>query len=142
MTARDERGSMAVLTIGLTLVVFAVAGLAIDGTQAFIARRSLQSAADGAAVAAAAQLDTSIYYRSGGSIVRLNTRRAESAAVRLLARRGIDATVRLRSDEDGIELGLVSEIRTTWLRLVGIEAIPVSATARAEPFPQDVSIRR
>lgn len=142
MKVRDERGSMAVLTIGLTLVVFAVAGLAIDGTQAFIARRSLQSAADGAAVAAAGEIDVTTYYRSGGAIVRLDPRRAESAAARSLALRGIDATVRLRSDENGTELRLVSEVRTTWLRLVGIEAIPVSATSRAEPFPQNVFTRR
>ena len=57
MPMGDERGTVTVLTIGLVMVVVAIAGLAVDGTRVFIERRALQSAADGAAVAAAAQVE-------------------------------------------------------------------------------------
>lgn len=140
MTGSDERGSMTVLAIGIAMVVFAVAGLAVDGTHAFIERRSLQSAADAAVVSAAADLDTSVYYRT--STVRLDVDRAHSTVGRLLARRGIDAEPRLRVDDGSVELMLMDETRTTWLRLVGIESITISASSRAEPFPQDLDTRR
>lgn len=140
MRVRDEDGSMTVMAIGLAMVVFAVAGLAIDGTSAFIERRALQSAADAATVAAAAELDTAAYYRS--SDVRLDAARAQAAVGRLLARRGIDALPRLRIGGRSVELALSGTSRTTWLGLVGIEVIPISASSRAEPFPQDLFTRR
>jgi hypothetical protein len=56
----DERGQIAVLALGLALVVFAIAGLAVDGTRAFLARRSLQNLADAAALAGAGELDTDV----------------------------------------------------------------------------------
>jgi len=42
----DETGQVIVLALGLTLVAFAVAGIAVDGTRVFLARRSLQNLAD------------------------------------------------------------------------------------------------
>jgi hypothetical protein len=110
------------------------------GTRAFIARRSLQSAADAATVSAAAELDISVYYRS--SSIRLDADRAQSTVGRLLTRRGIDVAPRLRVEDGAVEVMLASETPTTWLRLVGIESIPISASSRAEPFPQNLGTRR
>ena len=142
MSRRNEDGYVTVLAIGLTLVVFAVVGLAVDGTRAFIARRSLQNLADGIAVSSAGELNTHMYYRSGGESVVVDPDRAETAAAQMIRNRGLDATVRFVANEQGVEVSLVSEARTSWLRLVGIESIPVSATARAEPFPQRPFPRR
>lgn len=142
MSRRNEDGHVTVLAIGLTLVVFAVVGLAIDGTRAFIARRSLQNLADGIAVSSAGALNTDMYYRSGGESVVVDPVRAETTAAQMLRSRGLHATVRFIADEEGVEVSLVGETKTSWLRLVGIESIPVSATARAEPFPQRPFPRR
>lgn len=142
MNRRNDDGHVTVLAIGLTLVVFAVVGLAVDGTRAFIARRSLQNLADGIAVSSAGELNTEMYYRSGGESVIVDPDRAETAAAQMMRNRGLHATVRFVADEQGVEVSLVSETRTTWLRLVGIESIPMSATARAEPFPQRPFPRR
>lgn len=142
MTRYHEDGHVTVLAIGLTLVVFAVAGLAVDGTRAFIARRSLQNLADGIAVSSAGQLNTDMYYRSGGASVVVDPDRAEKAAAQIMRGRGLQATARFSADEQGVEVSLVGETRTTWLRLVGIESIPVAATSRAEPFPQRPVPRR
>ena len=138
MRHRDESGQLMVLTMGLTLVVFAVAGLAIDGTRAFVLRRSLQNTADSAAVAASAEIDTSVYYSSGGSQVRLDERRAESVAVESLNVRGFAADAELVADEHIVTVVLRSESRTTFLKLVGIDNIPVVVTSSARAFPQAV----
>jgi uncharacterized membrane protein len=53
---RGEHGQTTVLVVGLALVVFAVTGLAVDGTRAFLLRRTLQNVADASAVAAAGEI--------------------------------------------------------------------------------------
>ena len=138
MTAFDEEGQISVFAIGMLLVAFAVAGLAVDGGRALIARRSMQSSADAAVVAAAGEIDPALYYRSGGTRIRLQPDRAEAVATRLLGLRGLDVNARLRSDADRVELRLETETPTTFLRLVGIASIPVAVTSRAEPFVQPV----
>lgn len=138
MTDRDEGGQLMVLTMGLTLVVFAIAGLAIDGTRALIAKRSMQSSADAAVVAAAAEIDRSHYYGSGGSQVRLEPSRAESVATRALAIRGLPVTAELVADQHLVTLVLRSQSPTSFLRLVGIDKIPVAVSSQASAFPQVV----
>lgn len=67
------------------MLVFATSGLAIDGTRAFLYRRTLQSAADAAALAGAGELDATRYYASKGRAVRIDPRAAEEVARRWLA---------------------------------------------------------
>ena len=138
MREQDESGQLMVLTMGLTLVVFAVAGLAIDGTRAFVMKRSLQNAADSAVVAASAEIDTSMYYASGGSQVRLDEQLARSVAIRSLTERGFPADAELVADEHFVTVVLRSESRTTFLKLVGIDNIPVVVTSSARAFTQAV----
>ena len=138
----DERGHVTVLTIGLMMVVLAVTALAVDGTRFFIERRALQSAADAAAVAAATEVDVGLYHRSGGTKIGLDPRRAEIAATRLLGERGIDAAIEVSIEGKQIGIWMSSETETSWLKAVGITAIPVSVQARARPFPQVLPIRR
>ena len=139
MKRGDESGQLMVLTMGLALVVFAVAGLAIDGTSAFLIRRSLQNAADSAAVVGASQIDTSLYYGSGGSQVRLNSGRAEVAAIRSLEERGLRTTTELVAEGNMVTIVLRTGSPTTFLKLVGIDEIPVAVSATARPFSQVVT---
>lgn len=135
MRSDDQSGHMTILTIGLTLVVFSIAGLAVDGTKAFLLRRSLQNAADSAAVSAASSIDARSYYASGGATVELDEARARIVASRVLERRGLGAA-EFSSEGDVVSIVLVGESPTSFLRLVGIENIPVGASASATPFPQ------
>jgi uncharacterized membrane protein len=130
----DQRGQAAVLAIGLSLVTFMVAGLAVDGTRAFIYRRTLQNAADGAALAAASEIDKALYYSSGGRRVVLDGRAARTTAIRLLGRRGLDVRASVVSAPDSVELVIRGRIRTMFLALAGIREVPVAVAARAEPF--------
>jgi Putative Flp pilus-assembly TadE/G-like len=138
----DELGHVTVLTIGLVMVVLAVAALAVDGTRVFIERRTLQTAVDGAAVAAAAEIDTDLYHRSGGAQVALDPKEAEEAIARIIGARGIGAAIHVSIEDRKIAISMSSETETTWLKVVGIDAIPISVQARARPFTQVVPTRR
>lgn len=142
MSTTEESGQMAVFTLGMLLVAFAVAGLAVDGARALVARRALQSSGDAAAVAAAGEIDSDLYYRSGGSRIRLQPHRAESIAREVLALRGLDVATQLHPRADGFDVVLRTEVPTTFLRLVGVGSIPVAVTSSAEPFVQPVPNRR
>jgi uncharacterized membrane protein len=130
---RDESGQTTILVLGLSLLAFAVAGVAIDGTRAFILRRSLQNAADAASVAGAGELDEQAYYHSGGMDIELDAEAAAGTAESYAARRGIPWTSSVETDREGVYVVLRAKSPTTFLRLIGIEAIPVAVESLAEP---------
>ena len=133
MKARSESGQVTVLVLGMALVAFAVGGLAVDGTRAFLLRRTLQHAADGASLAAASELDTTSYYASGGNRIELDLAPARRTAERWLGLRGIDASVAIEVSPDAVNVVLRSEMPTSFLGLVGVDRVPVAASARSEP---------
>ena len=124
---------MTLLVLGLALVSFAVAGLAVDGTRAFLLRRTLQNAADSSALAGAAELDQQVYYESEGRHVVLDPDSAERVALEWLARRGVDATVAVYADTGKVRVALQDDLPTTFLGLVGVLKIPVGVVATAAP---------
>ena len=135
MNPRSESGQVTVLVLGLALVAFAVGGLAVDGTRAFLLRRTLQHAADGASLAAAGELDTTSYYASGGNRIELDLTTARRTAERWLGLRGIDARVAIEVSPDAVGVVLRAEMPTSFLGLVGVDRVPVAASARSEPVP-------
>ncbi|MDQ3646458.1 MAG: Tad domain-containing protein [Actinomycetota bacterium] len=130
----DQRGQTTVLVVGLALLCFAVAGIAVDGTRAFLLRRTLQNAADSSALAGASELDRERYYESGGRVVLLDPELAGSVASSWLARRGIGSNVLLAVDEEAIEVHIRDRLDTTFLNLIGVGTLAVEARARAEPL--------
>lgn len=132
--ASGERGQATVMVLGLALLCFAISGLAVDGTRAFLARRTLQNAADGAAAAGASELDTGAYYRSGGRNVSLDPDAARRVAGRWLAQRGLGVAASVVADDRAVTVTLRDEIPTSWLGLAGIDHIPVAARARSRPL--------
>ncbi|CAN5724527.1 hypothetical protein BH24ACT26_BH24ACT26_19770 [soil metagenome] len=121
------------LVVGLALVAFAVAGVAVDGTRAWLARRTLQNAADSSSLAGASELDRRAYYTSSGTEIVLEPATARAVAAEWLARRGLDARASISADTTSVEVVLRDELATTFLGLVGIKSIPVAAQATAEP---------
>lgn len=134
MMRESESGQVAVLVLGLALVAFAVAGVAIDGTRAFLFRRALQDVADAAALSGAGELDTAVYYRSGGRSVIVDAAAARTQVSAILVLRGLEATARVEVDANAVSVVLRGEIPTTFLGVVGIQSIPVATEARAAPF--------
>lgn len=70
--ARDERGSISVLILGLTMVAAVLVAGTIAVTSAHLARMRLLDVADGAALTAANALDASAYREGVGQSVPLS----------------------------------------------------------------------
>jgi uncharacterized membrane protein len=129
----NESGQITVFVLGISIVCFAVAGLAVDGTRVFLARRTLQSAADSAALAGAAEIDRFAYYTSGGKVVSLEPVAARRLALQWLAYRGVGARASVTVVSDVVTVALRTEVPTSLLGLVGVAGLPVAALARASP---------
>jgi hypothetical protein len=100
--ARGEEGQALVLLVGLVVLVLMVLALGWDTSNWFLGHRALGNLADGAAVAAAGDVDTRSWYVSGGRSVRVAQQRARATVVAYLAGSAGDsgvAGVRLRSVE-------------------------------------------
>ena len=98
--AEGEGGQALVLLIGLVVLVLLVLALGWDTSYWFLGHRALANLADGAAVAAANDVDTRSWYLSGGRGVRVAQERARATVVGYLAGSGADSGVsgvRLRS---------------------------------------------
>jgi Putative Flp pilus-assembly TadE/G-like len=80
-----EAGQVLVLLVGLVVLVLLVLALGWDTSNWFLGHRALANLADGAAVAAASDVDTRAWYESGGRDVRLAEGRARATASGYLA---------------------------------------------------------
>jgi uncharacterized membrane protein len=95
-----EDGQALVLLIGLVVLVLMVLALGWDTSNWFLGHRALGNLADGAAVAAANDVDTRAWYLSGGRSVRVAQERARATVAGYLAGSAADSGVsgvRLRS---------------------------------------------
>jgi uncharacterized membrane protein len=129
----SQSGQVSIFVLGIALISFAVAGVAIDGTRAFLYRRTLQNAADAAALAGASEINASAYYSRRSTAVTLEAHRARTAALEWLARRGLDVRASVTAQATLVSVGLRGRLGTTFLGLVGVESLPVAADATAEP---------
>lgn len=135
---RDE-GQTTVLVLGLALVTFAVAGVAVDGSRAFLFRRALQNGADAAATAAAGELDRASYYASGGRRIELDPDAGRSTAMTILEARRLPLRHVLVHVEREVRVVLRGAVPTTFLSTVGIDEIPVAVEAVARPVRGPIS---
>ena len=131
---RDESGQAAVLVLGMFLVCCLLVGVAVDGTRAFLYRRTLQNAADSAVLAAASELDRDSLY-GGGDSVRLSPPAAKGLVQAWLRERGLLAASRVEAGGGRVSVVLRGDVRTSFLRLAGVKRLPVAVEAAARPMP-------
>jgi len=131
----SERGQVTVMALGLALMSLVMAGLAVDGTKAFLLRRTLQNAADSASLAGAGEIDGDAYYGSDGKTLELSPEEAAGTARRYLTLRGIDARMSFEVEEDDISIVLRGASDTLFLGLVGISEVPVAVESNASAIP-------
>ena len=62
---RSDEGTITILVVGFTAILLLLVAVVVDVSAVVLARRGVASAADGAAVAAAQQLDQARVYASG-----------------------------------------------------------------------------
>jgi Flp pilus assembly protein TadG len=131
----NERGQTTVLVLGMALLAFAVAGLAVDGTRAWLYRRTLQNAADAAALAGASELDRDTYYGSGGEEIVLDEAASRRTALGWLTERLTGARVSVTAASGRVVVEMRGRVGTTFLSLAGIRDIEVAVRADAAPIP-------
>jgi len=129
----SQSGQMSILALGLAMLLFAVAGVVVDGTRAFLFRRSLQNAADASALAGAGEVDVDAYYETAGREVILDPLAARRASLEWLARRSLPAEAAIAADPNGLRVRLQGRIDTSFLALIGMQSIEIAAEAAAEP---------
>jgi hypothetical protein len=133
MRSGSESGQASVFVLGIAMLVFAIAGIAVDGTRAWLYRRTLQNTADSSALAGAGELSRVAYYRSGGEVTDLDIQAARDMTSQWVAASGLDVRSDLSVDAEGVEVALEGTTPTVFLGLIGVDRLPVAAEARAEP---------
>ncbi len=123
---RSEQGSTLVYGAIILIAILAVSSLAIDGSNAYLERREMQTAADAAALAGTHVL------ASGGSASEV------SAEVQLVAELN-DANLETVEIEDGntVRVTVESTVQTYLAKVVNIDSLQAKASAAAmfEPIP-------
>ena len=138
--SRDE-GSVLILGIGLVVVLLLAVGAGTDAARLFLARRSLSSVADGAALRGAHDLDQATLYRTGaGDVLPLSERRVRDDVVAYVAAetsangvRGVRVTgVTVRDGDVRVDLAMTeaSPVLGTLLGSPGGVLVTATATAR------------
>ena len=133
---QGDTGTVLVLVLGFTMVLALLVGVVVNVSAAVLARRSVASAADGAAVAAAQSLDLTALYGSGLRDGRLPLDPADAS--RRVAAYAAQAT----ASQPGLQLAVtvagatatvtaVRDVPLPFGRLLGLQPLHVRAVARA-----------
>ena len=135
-----DRGSLLLLQVLLITVLVAAVGVVADVGRVVGERQQLSATADQAAIAGAQAIDLVDYYVRGaqdGAAVRLDPGSARAAVERFLApavQRGQQRDLSVAAVEvgpDGLSVRLHCRAELPFGSLLGIRAVPVSATATA-----------
>ena len=126
--SNHESGSLTVFVAIISLALFVMVGLVVDGGSALAADRSAYSVAEQAARAGAGQISIS-QLRSKG-IVALNDSKAVNAAVSYAAAAGLPATAYVSGSTVIVHISYSRP--TTIISLIGIDSLHITATASAQ----------
>ncbi len=129
---RSESGQAAVLVAVILPLLLAIIGLAIDGGVIFTARRELQNVADSAARAGAMQIDEQAYRDSAGANIILDQGAARQVAAQYVASQGRGMSAMISAEPERVVVQVSRDAPTSFLRLIGIGTVRISATAPAE----------
>jgi Flp pilus assembly protein TadG len=131
---RDEHGAAAAFVVLMTVALLSVAGLVIDGGYALGAKREAMTDAEQAARAGADALNQGAL-RSGE--VMVDPGRARIAAQTYLHAVGATGTVRIHGGQ--VSVTVTTREHTVILSAVGVNTIPIKATATAESIDQNTT---
>jgi uncharacterized membrane protein len=129
-----DRGSVLVLGIGLVAVAAVLLGVVVDASRLFLARQSLASLADAAALHAAHDVDVASVYRHGvGAHLPLDAARVTADVHRYVAGRAA------RSGVAGLRVVSVRIVGTTVV-VVLARTVPVPLVGSALGRPDGVTV--
>jgi uncharacterized membrane protein len=139
-----EEGQVLILLVGLVGLILLVLGLGWDASNWFLGHRALDNLADGAAIAAASDLDLQAFYASDGRTIRISDERALATVRRYLLdvagdsglERVVPASVRVARAANGpsVTVELHAATPAAFLRYLHVVAPEMigRATATAE----------
>lgn len=132
-----DRGAATVFVVGFSLVLFACAGLAIDGGRAINARDRVNDVAEQAARAGANQLDDGSLRAMKGAVV-LDADAAQFEANRFVNQANTSHTAytaytTVAADGGSVTVQVEETYQTAILGIVGINSMTVSGTATSSP---------
>lgn len=118
---RDERGQAMILVIGFALVLMAATGVAVDASAAYLQRSSLNTLADGAALAGADEARGNPVYGGGvGEHVPLDPALVRTAVADYLTGLGAYA------EHPGLALAVRVQDRSVIVRLQAELDLPIT----------------
>ncbi|HEX4428953.1 MAG TPA: pilus assembly protein TadG-related protein [Frankiaceae bacterium] len=124
---RDEEGTILLLTLGCVAIALMLVVVVVDASAVFLARRSLASEADGAAVAAAqAVSERQVYANGAGS--RLPLGEVQQAVANYAGDPDLDASV---EDGDTVVVTARRGVKLPFAGFLGVGPVTVTATSRA-----------
>jgi Putative Flp pilus-assembly TadE/G-like len=139
-----EEGQVLILLVGLVGLILMVLGLGWDASNWFLGHRALDNLADGAAIAAASDVDLRAFYASDGREIRISDDRALATVRRYLLdvagdsglERVVPGSVRVERVASGprVTVELRAATPAAFLRYLHVVAPEMvgSATATAE----------
>ncbi|MFD2472095.1 pilus assembly protein TadG-related protein [Amycolatopsis silviterrae] len=130
---RDERGSISVLILGLSLALTIAIGLAVDGSRKALAASRATAVAEEAARAGGQALDP--HALAAGGAAHVDPDEAATAAKRYLAASGMTGTVQVRSGHIVVET--TDSLRTVFLGAIGISELIVHGRGAADLISAD-----
>jgi uncharacterized membrane protein len=127
--AGGEDGQMLPLLLGFVLLVLLVLALGWDASNWFLGHRALDNLADGAAIAAATDVDVRAYYASDGATVRILPAQAEATVARYLADAAGDSGIR-GLQADAVTVTEVNGVPRVTVRLHAVAPVAFLAYLR------------
>ena len=136
MRRRADEGSVLVLMVGLVVVLLLLVAVVVDVSALVLAKRSLASAADGAAVSGAQGLDYGVFYADGPSrgVPLSDAAVAERVAAYAAGAAQDQPDLQLQSRVEGGYVAVVTATRTVQLpfgQVFDRPDVPLTAVARA-----------
>ncbi|HEX6947504.1 MAG TPA: pilus assembly protein TadG-related protein [Acidimicrobiia bacterium] len=133
---RTERGSVTMWMLGLSLLLLAFGGLAVDYWRALALQRELAAVADSAAVAGASGIDEGAY-RATGELI-LDPDRAFALVARSIDFQGVELTdveVTFGPGNGSVTVSVWGEVEPGLLGLFIQDDDPLEVSASATAFP-------
>lgn len=135
MRRTDDEGSVLVLVLGLAVVLFDLVAVVVDVSAVVLARRGLDSSADGAAIAAAQQVDVAAAGNGLGERLPLDPGLvADAVATYEADERTSEPGLRLEASLQGDDTAVVDATRTVRLpftAFLGVGATVLHTQSRA-----------
>lgn len=126
---REERGSVLITGLLLSIALIMIIGAAVDIGHAFIVRRELASIADDAALTGSQALDQNALH---AGTLQLSPGQARSTALSAIAPTSGEST-QANATTTSVSVRVERHFPTILLRIVGLNTLTVSAHATAAP---------